>query len=102
LEIVLFKICFVARIVSELETENSGWGAQKTEKSIQWKAGRAITKNSPKSLDSPQSSPRISSEFFGSGPMESHAMGYLGWSRKACRILVFKVSKKKYNTQNEQ
>lgn len=33
--------------------------------------------------------------FFGSRPLESNAMGYLGWSRKACRILVLYKKKKK-------
>lgn len=55
LEIVLLKICFVARIVSELETEKSGMEAKGgsefvKQNSIQWKAGHAITKNSPKRL----------------------------------------------------
>lgn len=74
-----------------------GWGALKIPSYIQWKAGHAITKNRPKSLDSTQSSPRIGYEFFffGSRPLESNAMGYLGWSRKACRILVLYKKKKK-------
>lgn len=97
LEIVLLKICFVARIASELETQKFGWGALEIPSSIQWKAGHAITKNSPKSLDSTQSSPRIGYEFFFSVPAHWNPMQWDIWAGHERRVAFWFFTKKNKN-----
>lgn len=74
-----------------------GWGALKIPSYIQWKAGHAITKNSPKSLDSTQSSPRIGYEFFFSVPAHWNPMQWDIWAGHERRVAFWFFTKKNKN-----